>query len=192
MCSTVLRYTFVLVCALLSPNDFATAFCAHFLPCLPNPRTSPDCGRRAGPTDGYQPGHSVLITLSTLFRSDKAQCPGQMLPVMQSVAVYCPVRCAAQKLEHAGAVSGTSVLLSAIIALIYVIPMMLVRMQAFIVTKLSLETRINALWLHNGRRSLAQRSIPINTTLCALHSPIHMGTFGINVLKRSRIAFRTK
>ena len=61
------------------------------------------------------------------------------------------------KLEHAGAVSGTSVLLSAIIVVIYVIPMTLVRMQAFIVTKLSLETRINALWLHHGRRSLAQR-----------------------------------
>ena len=96
------------------------------------------------------------------------------------------------KLEHAGAVSGTSVLLSAIIVLIYVILVTLIRMQAFIVTKLSPETRINALWLHNGRRSLAQRSIPINTTLCALHSPVHMGIFGINVLKRFRIAFRTK
>ena len=60
-------------------------------------------------------------------------------------------------LKYPGVVSGTSVLLSAIIVLIYVIPMTLVRMQAFIVTKLSLETRINALWLHNGRRSLAQR-----------------------------------
>ena len=96
------------------------------------------------------------------------------------------------KLEHAGVVSGTSVLLSAIIVLIYVIPMTLVRMQAFIITKLSLETRINASWLHNGRQSLAQRSIPVNTTLCALHSPVHMGIFGINVLKRFRIAFRTK
>ena len=55
------------------------------------------------------------------------------------------------KLEHAGAVSGTSVLLSAIIVLIYVILMTLVRMQAFIITKLSLETGINASWLHNGR-----------------------------------------
>ena len=61
------------------------------------------------------------------------------------------------KLEHAGVVSGTSVLLSAIIVLIYVIPVTLVHMQAFIVTKLSPETRINALWLHHGRRSLAQR-----------------------------------
>ena len=60
-------------------------------------------------------------------------------------------------LKYPGVVSGTSVLLSAIIVLIYVIPMTLVRMQAFIVTKLSLETRINALWLHHGRRSLAQR-----------------------------------
>ena len=49
------------------------------------------------------------------------------------------------KLEHAGVVSGTSVLLSAIIVLIYVIPVTLVHMQAFIVTKLSPETRINAL-----------------------------------------------
>ena len=72
-------------------------------------------------------------------------------------AIDCMMRCATQKLEHAGAVSGTSVLLSAIIVVIYVIPMTLVRMQAFIVTKLSLETRINALWLHHGRRSLAQR-----------------------------------
>ena len=69
---------------------------------------------------------------------------------MKIVAVYCIMRCATQKLEHAGAVSGTSVLLSAIIVVIYVIPMTLVRMQAFIVTKLSLETRINALWLHHG------------------------------------------
>ena len=49
------------------------------------------------------------------------------------------------KLEHTGVVSGTSVLLSAIIVLIYVIPVTLVRMQAFIVTKLSPETCINAL-----------------------------------------------
>ena len=63
----------------------------------------------------------------------------------------------AANLKYPGDVVGTSVLLSAIIVLIYVIPMTLVRMQAFIVTKLSLETRIHALWLHHGRRSLAQR-----------------------------------
>ena len=96
------------------------------------------------------------------------------------------------KLEHAGVVSGASVLFSAIIVLIYVISVTLVRMQAFVVTKLSPETRINALWLHNGRRSLSQRSIPINTTLCARYSPVHMGIFGSNVLKRFRIDFRTK
>ena len=88
------------------------------------------------------------------------------------------------KLEHAGVVSGASVLFSAIIVLIYVISVTVVHMQAFIVTKLSLETRINELWLHNGRRSLSQRSIPINTTLCARYSPVHMGIFGSNVLKR--------
>ena len=153
----MLGYTFVLACALLSPNDFATAFCAHFLPCLPNPRTSPDCSGRAGPTRGYWGGHLALTTRNSLLLADKAQCPPQISIGMKIIAVYCPVRCAAQKLEHAGAVSGTSVLLSAIIVLIYVIPMTLVRMQAFIVTKLSLETRINALWLYHGRRSLAQR-----------------------------------
>ena len=81
------------------------------------------------------------------------------------------------KLEHVGAVSGTSVLLSAIIVIIHVIPVTLVHMLAFVVAKLSLETRINASWLHNGPRSLAQRSIPINTTLCARYSPVNMGIF---------------
>ena len=178
--------------AFLSPANPDTASCSRFLPCLPNPRTSPDCSGRAGPSCGYQPGHSVLTTPSTLFLSGEARCPGQFPLLMRIAAVYCPVRCAAQKLEHAGDVSGTSVLLSAIIVLIYVIPMTLVRMQAFIITKLSLETRINASWLHNGRQSLAQRSIPVNTTLCARYSPVHMGIFAINVLKRFRIAFRTK
>ena len=96
------------------------------------------------------------------------------------------------KLEHVGAVSGTSVLLSAIIVIIHVIPVTLVHMLAFVVAKPYLETRINASWLHNGPRNLAQRSIPINTTLCARYSPVNMGIFGINVLKWVRIAFRTK
>ena len=157
MCLAAASYTFVLVCAFLSPANADTSSCAHFLSCLPNPRTSPDCSGRAGPTCGYQPGHLVLTAPNLLLLADEAQCPGQFPLPMRIAAVYCPVRCAAQKLEHAGAVSGTSVLLSAIIVLIYVIPMTLVRMQAFIVTKLSLETRINALWLHHGRRSLAQR-----------------------------------
>ena len=81
------------------------------------------------------------------------------------------------KLEHAGVVSGISVLLSAIIVLIYIIPVTLVHMQAFIVTKISPETRINASWFHNGRRSLSQRSIPINTTLSvvtALYTRVYM------------------
>ena len=51
------------------------------------------------------------------------------------------------KLEHAGVVSGTSVLLSAIIVLIYVIPVMLVHRRAFIVAKLSPETRTSS-WQH--------------------------------------------
>ena len=95
----MLGYIFVLVRAFLSPNDPDTASCAHFLPCLPNPRTSPDCTGRAGPTCGYQPGHSVLITLSNRFLSGEARCPGQILLLMQSVAVYCPVRCATQNLS---------------------------------------------------------------------------------------------
>ena len=52
---------------------------------------------------------------------------------------------AAAKLEHAGAVSGTSVLLSAIIVIIHVLLVTLVHMQAFIVAKLSPVTCINAL-----------------------------------------------
>ena len=134
----------------------------------------------------------ALTTRNFLLLADKAQCPPQISIGMKIAAVYCPVRCAAQKLEHAGAVSGTSVLLSAIIVIIHVISVTLVHIRAFIVAKLSPETRINALWLHNGPRSLAQRSIPVNTTLCARYSPVHMGIFAINVLKRFRIAFRTK
>ena len=38
---TAVSYTFVLVCAFLSPTNPDTASCSHFLPCLPNPRTSP-------------------------------------------------------------------------------------------------------------------------------------------------------
>ena len=157
MCLAAASYTFLLVRAVLSPANPDTSFCDHFLSCLRNPRTSPDCSGRADPTCGCQPGHSALAARNAIHLAATGQCPGQFPLLMRIVAVYCPVRCAAQKLEHAGAVSGTSVLLSAIIVLIYVIPMTLVRMQAFRVTKLSLETRINALWLHHGRRSLAQR-----------------------------------
>ena len=157
MCLAAASYTFLLVRAFLSPANPDTSFCDHFLSCLRNPRTSPDCSGRADPTCGCQPGHSALAARNAIHLAATGQCPGQFPLLMRIVAVYCPVRCAAQKLEHAGAVSGTSVLLSAIIVLIYVIPMTLVRMQAFRVTKLSLETRINALWLHHGRRSLAQR-----------------------------------
>ena len=55
------------------------------------------------------------------------------------------------KLEHAGVVSGASVLFSAIIVLIYVISVTLVRMQAFVVTKLSPETRMGVGAFPNGQ-----------------------------------------
>ena len=41
MCLADVSYTFALVRAFLSPTNPDTASCSHFLPCLPNPRTSP-------------------------------------------------------------------------------------------------------------------------------------------------------
>ena len=178
--------------AFLSPANTNTSSCDHFLPCLRNPRTSPDCSGRAGPSCGYQPSNFVSTHEPDLCGGEHLKLLGWMPWTAAGESCDRAAGGSYAKLEHAGVVSGTSVLLSAIIVLIYVIPVTLVRMQAFIVAKLSPETRINALWLHNGPRSLSQRSIPINTTLCARYSPVHMVIFGINVLKRFRIAFRTK
>ena len=184
MCLAAASCFFVPVCPFLRPTNPDISSCAYFFPCLPNPRTSPDCSGRAGPSCGYQPSNFVSTHGTDLCGGEHLKLLGWMPWTAAGESYDRAAGGSYAKLEHAGVVSGTSVLLSAIIVLIYVIPVTLVHMQAFIVTKLSPETRINALWLHNGRRSLSQRSIPINTTLCARYSPVHMDIFGSHVLKR--------
>ena len=157
MCLAAVSYTFVPVRAFWSPTNPDIASCAYFFPCS-SPLSHIGIPRRSRLLRMAKVAYQFRVdTWNTSVRRGTSKI--DRLDVMD----YGPTgnlrqrRKSTQKLEHAGAVSGTSVLLSAIIVVIYVIPMTLVRMQAFIVTKLSLETRINALWLHHGRRSLAQR-----------------------------------
>ena len=189
---TAVSNTFALVCAFLSPTNPDTASCSHFLPCLPNPRTSPYRNGCAGAC--------ALKRRETLVAdADLSPLHARQVKVSRNMPKVdgAEARLARRKLR---AVLGKDQTAGEVHAwcleqnerLKHAISVALVHMRAFVVVETLSEGPNKAHGLKNRHWSLAQRSIPINTTLSVRYSPVHMGIYGISVLEWSRIAFRTK
>ena len=130
---TAVSYTFALVRAFLSPTNPDTASCSHFLPCLPNPRTSPYRNGCAGACALKR--RETLVADADLIplHTRQVKVSRNMPKVDGAEARLLAGALHSAKLEHAGVVSGASVLLSAIIVIIHVISVTLVHMLAFVI-----------------------------------------------------------
>ena len=96
---TAVSYTFALVRAFLSPTNPDTASCSHFLPCLPNPRTSPYRNGCAGACALKRRETLVADADLSPLHTRQVKVSRNMPKVDGQVKVYCPMRCATQNLS---------------------------------------------------------------------------------------------
>ena len=177
MCLAAASYTFALVRAFLSPTDPETASCAHFLPCLANPRTSPyrngcagACALKRRETLVADADLSPLHTRQVKVSRNMPKVDGAEARLARR-----KLRAVLGKDQTAGEVHAWC--LEQNERLKHAISVALVHMRAFVVVETLSEGPNKAHGLKNRHWSLAQRSIPINTTLSvvtALYTRVYM------------------